>query len=263
MSTSPRPLKYYRKLATRKGRLEAGAFIIEGERAVGQVVGSRPDAVREIVTVEGVPTAFPQYPHRAVTDSQFRHIATSRTPQGVLAVVGLPAETYSDSLPDSAGCKVLLLEDIQDPGNVGTLIRTAAALDFAGVILTEKCADPFSPKCVQSTAGSVLSVWLRRTKGYLEMVRELRDRGYFLVAADLDGREDTSVLRQQERLLLALGNEASGLSQELLALADYRLRLPTVREKAESLNVAACGAILMYASANLSQAAEEPLRPSP
>ena len=243
------PLKYYRRLATRKGRLEAGAFVVEGERAVRQIVGNRPDAVLEIVTVEGVPSSFPQYPHRAVTESQFRHIATSQTPQGVLAVVGLPMETYSDRLPEDPGKRLLLLEDIQDPGNVGTLIRTAAVLDFAGVILTEKCADPFSPKCVQSTAGSVLSVWLRRTKGYLSMVKELRDRGHFLVAADLDGREDTSVLGRQEGLLLALGNEASGLSRELLALADYRLRLPTAREKAESLNVAACGAILMYLSA--------------
>jgi TrmH family RNA methyltransferase len=142
---------------------------------------------------------------------------------------------------------VLLLEDIQDPGNVGTLIRTAAAFDFSGVVLTEKCADPLSPKCVQATAGSLLSVWLRRTVKYLELVRSLREDGYVLVAAELNGAEETSVLKR-ERLILALGNEGAGLSAELLAMADSRLRLPTAREKAESLNVAACGAILMYLS---------------
>ena len=249
--SAPHSLKYYRKLATREGRLEAGAFVVEGERAVRQIAENRPQNIIDIVAVEDGPIIHRIFPRRTVTESQFRAISQTTTPQGVLAVVSLPVETYSDSLPDSPGSRLLLLEDIQDPGNAGTLIRTAAALDFAGVILTEECADPFSPKCVQSTAGSVLSVWLRRTKGYLGMVKDLKDRGYFLVAADLNGREDTSVLGQQERLLLALGNEASGLSEELLAIADYRLRLPTVREKAESLNVAACGAICMYLSANL------------
>jgi len=253
----PKPLKYYRKLATRKGRLEAGAFVIEGERAVRQVVENqpvvedRPDAVLEIVSIEDTPSLYPQYPHRAVTESQFRHITSSKTPQGVLAVVSLPMETYSESLPANPGPRVLLLEDIQDPGNVGTLLRTAAAFNFSGIILTEKSADPFSPKCVQSTAGSVLSLWLRRTNGYMGMVKELKEQGYFLLAADLNGKEDATVLTGRHNLVLALGNEASGLSDEVLKMADYRLRLPTVREKAESLNVAACGAILMYLSADL------------
>jgi TrmH family RNA methyltransferase len=251
MNSMLHPLKYYRKLATRKGRLEARAFVIEGERAVRQVVESQPDAVIEIVTTEDTPSPYSQYPQHAVTGSQFRHITSSKTPQGVMAVVKLPMETYSDCLPEKLGPRVLLLEDIQDPGNVGTLLRTAAVFNFSGIILTEKSADPFSPKCVQSTAGSVLSLWLRRTKDYPEMVKELKEQGYFLLAADLDGNEDTTVLASRPKLVLALGNEASGLTDEVLKMADCRLRLPTVREKAESLNVAACGAILMYLSAGL------------
>ena len=251
MNSLPHPLKYYRKLATRKGRLEARAFVIEGERAVLQVMESRPGAVLEIVTIEDTRALYPRYPQRTVTESQFRHITTSKTPQGVLAVVSLPMATYSDNLPENPDPQVLFLEDIQDPGNVGTLIRTAAALDFAGVILTEKSADPFSPKCVQSTAGSVLSLWIRRTKDCMGMVKELKEQGYFLLAADLNGKEDTTIFTGRHKLVLALGNEASGLTDEVLKMADYRLRLPTVPEKAESLNVAACGAILMYLSAEL------------
>ena len=246
-----KPLKFYKTLSTLKGRLAANAFIVEGERAVWQVVESHPDAVLEIVTVEGMRVPFKGYPRRALSESQFHSIAGTRTPQGVLAVVSLPWDTYSDSLPEDPGPRVLVLEAIQDPGNVGALIRTAAALNFSGVILSEKCADPFSPKCVQSTAGSVLSLWLRRGRACIDMVVRLREQGYFTLAADLDGEEDTAVIRGKEKLVLALGNEAAGLSQVLLDLSDYRLRLPTVREKAESLNVAACGAILMYLSAGL------------
>ena len=117
--------------------------------------------------------------------------------------------------------------------------------------MTESCADPLSPKCVQATAGTVLSVWLRRTTHYLELTRALRKGGYSLIAAELNGAAEPSILCRQSKLLLALGNEAAGLSSALLDVADYRLRIPTVREKVESLNVAACGAICMYLSSQI------------
>ena len=248
MSAPLKPLRWYKELAAKKGRLEAGAFLVEGERAIRQIISRHPDEIIEILTVEEPPPAYQNYAVRLVTESQFRSICSTMTPQGTMAVVRLPADIYSGYLPDDAGNKILLLEDIQDPGNVGTLIRTAAAFDFSGVIMTENCADPLSPKCVQATAGTVLSVWLRRTKGYLELAGTLRKDGYTLVAAELNGTAEPSILHRQSKLLLALGNEAAGLSRALLATADYRLRIPTVREKAESLNVAACGAICMYLS---------------
>ncbi|MCJ7523371.1 MAG: RNA methyltransferase, partial [Dehalococcoidia bacterium] len=179
---------------------------------------------------------------------QFSSISNAVTPQGIMAVVRIPDDIYSDSLPDNTGTRVLLLEDIQDPGNTGTLIRTAAAFGYSGVILTEKCADPLSPKCVQATAGAVLAVWLRRTARYLELIKVLKKQGYTLEAADLNGEEDPSNLRTSSKLLLALGSEASGLSPAVLKTSDHRFRIPIAREKAESLNVAASGAICMYLS---------------
>jgi TrmH family RNA methyltransferase len=241
-------LKWYRELAERKGRLAAGAFIVEGDKAIRQVMAGHPEAISEILAVDKA-SAYRDYPVRLVTESQFRYISNTQTPQGILAVVRLPADIYTAGLPTNAGNKILLLEDVQDPGNTGTLIRTAAAFGFCGVILTENGTDPLSPKCVQSTAGTVLSVWLRRTKNYLELVKTLKNKDYTLVAADLAGNAGPDVLRSVKKLLLALGNESVGLTKALLNIADYRLRLPTAPEQAESLNVAACGAILMYLSA--------------
>jgi len=243
-----KPIKWYKSLATRKVRLEAGAFLVEGDRAIKQIISSNPDDIIEIVSTEEPSPFYRKYPGRLVTDSQLRSICSTKTPQGIAAVVRLPMDTYSDQLPDDIGDKILLLEDVQDPGNVGTLIRTAVAFDFSGVILTEKCADPLSPKCVQSTAGTVLSLWLRRTSRYLGLAEELKHNGYSLVATDLSGAEDPSVLKSQNKLLLALGNEASGLSGSVLNLSEHRLRVPTMPGKVESLNVAACGAICMYLS---------------
>jgi TrmH family RNA methyltransferase len=189
-----KPLKWYKNLATKKGRLEAGAFLVEGDRAIKQIIGTHPDEIIEIIAIEKPSPAYHNYSIRYVTDSQFRSISQTKTPQGIIAVVRLPRNTLSDHLPENIGTKILLLEDIQDPGNVGTLIRTAAAFNFSGVILSNKCADPLSQKCIQSTAGTVLSVWIRKTTHYLEFIEVLKKIGYFLVAADLNGVEDPSIL---------------------------------------------------------------------
>ncbi|UCD08928.1 MAG: RNA methyltransferase [Dehalococcoidales bacterium] len=248
MSATLKPLKWYKSLFTRKGRLSAGAFLVEGERAVRQVIIARPGDIEEILIVDDIPPVYSEFAVRSLNDSQFKSISTTRTPQGIAAVVKSPPGIYSDDLPSVIGDKILLLEDIQDPGNAGTLIRTAAAFGFSGVIMTEKSADPLSPKCVQSTAGSVLSLWIRRTSGYMKLIRQLQDNDYAVFAADLSGTEDPVILKSQKKLVLALGNEASGLSGELLEISEHRIRVPTIHEKAESLNVAACGAICMYLS---------------
>ena len=248
MSNDLKPLKWYKSLSTRKGRLSAGAFLVEGERAVSQIIMVHPEEIQEILVVDNISPLYRNYNVRSLTESQFKSISVSRTPQGVAAIVKSPPGTYSDNLPLEIGGKILLLEDIQDPGNAGTLIRTAAAFGYSGVIMTEKSSDPLSPKCVQSTAGSVLSVWIRRTPGYMKLIKELQDNDYTVFAADTAGIEDPSILGNQKKLVLALGNEASGLSLELLDISKHRIRIPTIREKAESLNVAACGAICIYLS---------------
>lgn len=247
-SSTLKPLKWYRNLATRKGRLEAGAFLVEGDKAIEQIVRTSPDEILELLSTDKLPSHFRNYPSRLLTENQLHYISSTKTPQGTLAVVRLPMDAYADQLPVRTGDRILLLEDVQDPGNVGTLIRTAVAFGFDGAIFTEHCADPFSPKCVQSTTGTVLSLWMRRTSRYLVILEELRQSSYALVAADVDGLDDPSVLRRESRLVLALGNEASGLSNSVLSMSDHKVRIPTAREKAESLNVAACGAIFMYLS---------------
>jgi TrmH family RNA methyltransferase len=244
-------LKRYKALATTKGRRESGLFLVEGHRAVRQIVASRPDAIVEILATEELASRYGGQPVRIVTQRQCESISLTKTPQGAVAVVQGPADVETDRLPDTVGTHVLLLEDVQDPGNVGTLIRTAAAFNYSGVVLSGQCADPFSPKGVQAASGTVLSVWIRRTGAYLDLVKALKDRGYLMVTADVRGEDEPSVLRDKDRLLFALGNEASGPSAAMVALSDHRFRIPVRGERAESLNVAACGAIGMYLSSRL------------
>jgi TrmH family RNA methyltransferase len=182
---------------------------------------------------------------RRLSTRQFRSISASRTPQGVLAVVSLPQKVYTSMLPEDHGSRILLLEEVQDPGNVGTLIRTAAAFNFSGVILSDTCADPFSPKAVQSSAGSILSLWVRRTSEYSVLARSLKGKNFLIAAADIRGDSEWETAGR-EKILLALGNEGKGLSEKIIGLADAVFTIPYNRKQAESLNVAAAGAICMY-----------------
>ena len=243
---SLKPLKWYEKLAEGKGRQEESAFLVEGDRAVGQIAKSHPEAIVEIVAASESLPAYKDYPVRYVTESQFKKMCLAKTPQGLLAVVRLPGEVYSAALPDEVGGRVLLLEDVQDPGNVGSLIRSATAFKYSGVVMSDKCADPFSPKCVQSTAGTVLSLWIRRSATYLKAVDELKNQEYMVVSTALNGSDSPSVLAGLDKIVLALGNEASGLSDAVVGMSDYCCKIPIASESAESLNVAACGAICMY-----------------
>ncbi len=245
-------VKRYKALGEKKGRAASGLFLVEGPRAVRQVLTSRPGAVVEIIATAEHASHYEGVPVRAATRAQLDAICHTKTPQGAVAVVHQPDHVYEDQLPDDVGPRVLLLEEIQDPGNVGALIRTAAAFDYSLVILSDGCADPLAPKSVQASSGTVLSVTIRRTSAYLNLARALRDHGYVVAVADVRGEGEPSRLREPEQLVFALGNEATGPTADLLALADHHVRIPIHDRRAESLNVAACGAIGMYLGSRVS-----------
>ncbi len=243
-----RPLRWYKSLADSSVRRDEQCFLLDGRKNLDIVIAQRPELVLELLVQKGVDTDCEKYgiPVRTLERHQIESISPQKTPQGILALIRIPKEIYSSQLPQNAGNRILLLEHIQDPGNVGTLIRTAAAFDIAGVILSDQCADPFSPKVVQSTAGSLFSVWIRRTSLYLDCIATLREKGYKVFAADVHG--SGSVNLQCDKQILALGSEGRGLTESLLGMTDVRFRIPMNSQKAESLNVAVSGGIVMYAA---------------
>jgi TrmH family RNA methyltransferase len=244
-----KPLSWYKSLHDAKGRREAGAFLVEGVRAIDQISSASPASIQELLYQEddNVPRSDLAYPVRWLTPQQFKSVCLSRNPSGPLAVVALPKEYESASLPADRGDRILICEDIQDPGNIGTLIRTAAGLDFSGVVLNDKCADPFGPKAVQASAGAILSLRLRRMPDLSRCIKGLVNTGFSCIAADLRGAQSIEDLRRPGRFALVLGNEGNGLSQETLSLATHVVKISINPRKAESLNVAASGAICMYA----------------
>jgi len=211
---------------------------------VEQIVKSHPHSVIELLISENERVPFPNIPVSFVNVDFLVEITASKSQQGIAAVIKIPTDIEQQTIPEKSD-KILLLEDVQDPGNVGVLIRTAAAFDFSGVIMSTGCADPFSPKTVQSSAGSILSCWLRRHRDYLDIVSRLKVEGWYVSALDLEGISVENRSKADCKKIICLGNEARGLTESLLALADERLFIDMNRKKVESLNVGVAGSIFM------------------
>lgn len=241
-----KPIQWYKALHDHHGRQEINCFLVNGIRAIEQIYSVSPTSIEEILTLdESIVDKF-DCPTTIVSQKQMERISPVKTPQNVVAVIAIPENIYSSELPVEPGKKILCLEHIQDPGNVGTLIRTAAAFDYDGIIMSELCADPLGIKTAQATAGSLFSVWIRRTKEYVSLCKDLQSRNFVLYSTDMKGDKVTNSLQLPH--IIALGNEGNGLSELLTSIADKRVRIPINDQKVESLNVAISGAILMYLS---------------
>lgn len=240
-----------RTLRQRRAREEEGLFLAEGVRTIEDLVAS-PLAVRFVVAastlgdtprgrglisgIEARGIAVHQVDERG-----FRDWADTDTPQGVLAVAEIPPAGLAAIPLDADPAVVLVLDAVQDPGNFGTLVRTAEALGAAGVVALPGTVDPWNPKSVRAAMGSSFRLPVVEADwGALEPW--LRERGVVTVASAVDAPPPESLPR---RAALVLGNEGAGVSADTLRRADLTLGIP-LRGRAESLNVAAAGAILLH-----------------
>lgn len=246
-----RETKIWRSLARRKGRDETGAFLLEGPRLLEEalnagreleVVLHRPGAeedgaVRDLLNRARAGGARVE----EVSGATLESVADAETPQGVLAVAPIPRWGWDDIGPGL----VVLLDGVQDPGNVGTVARSAAALGCAGVVGLDGTADPWGPKAVRAAAGAGLRMPLFRSDRPAALV-ELQHRGLPVWVADAAGEPlpRGEVGARAPRLALVFGSEAHGVSDEVRRVADRTVGIPLARG-AESLNVAAAAAILI------------------
>ena len=149
------------------------------------------------------------------------------------------------SLEDLGAGPLLILENVQDPGNIGTLFRTAEAAGAGGVIVSGDCADPYSPKVLRATMGAVFRLPFVISEDLPATLRKLQAAGTAVYAAHLKGEDLYTEAAFPEKCAFLLGNEGNGLSEEISALADRKIRIP-MEGKTESLNVAVAGALLLY-----------------
>lgn len=182
-------------------------------------------------------------PCETVSDRLFRDLSDTVNPQGVLAVVDMPGYRWED-LAASEDAALLCLEDIQDPGNLGTMIRTAEAAGMAGLVLSGGCVDIFNPKVVRASMGAVFRVKFVQTE-LSTKVGSMKKDGFSVYAAVLDGEDLFTEVEYSGRVGILVGNEANGLSDGLRSLADRGVKIP-MEGRTESLNAAVSAALLMY-----------------
>jgi TrmH family RNA methyltransferase len=255
---SPR-VKSVRQLAKRALRQRTRSFLAEGPQAVGEALAAggvttelfvtAPAQVRygdlaAAATAQGIPVHL-------VSGEVMAELAQTVTPQGILAVcrfVDVPLSQVTAAAPRLA----VVLANVRDPGNGGTVLRTADAAGAQAVIFSEASVDPYNSKCVRASAGSLFHVPVVMGAPLAAAVAALREAGLRVLAADgsarrsLDELDSAGLLRQPTAWLF--GNEAWGMPGEVLSLADEAVAVP-IYGRAESLNLAAAAAVCLYASA--------------
>ena len=187
-----------------------------------------------------------QFDWEVVLDPVFAQMSDTCTPQGVLVVLNTPRWEPEDFI--RPGGLYIILEDLQDPGNVGTIFRTGEGAGVDGLLLTGNCVDPVSPKVVRSTMGSVFRMPYLVTGTVAMAAQILSGCGVQLYAAHLDGQKDYDAADYRGGTAFLIGNEGNGLSAEGVEAADGLIRIP-MEGKVESLNAAMAAGILMYEAA--------------
>ncbi len=253
---SPR-VRAVAKLTKRSARQETGLFLLEGPQAAREALAYRPDTVIEMFAT---PSALERHAdlREAASDAGIEVVFTTEavldamadtvTPQGIVAVARQTPTSVRDVFAASPRL-VAICEEVRDPGNLGTIIRAADAAGADAVILTGRTVDPYNPKVVRATTGSLFHLPIAVGVDLATAVERAHAAGVRVVAADVGGDDFLAA-----RALLAeptawlFGNEARGLDDESLALADLSLRLP-IYGSAESLNLATAASVCLYETA--------------
>lgn len=244
-------VKEARKLSRRSVRSERRLFLADGPKAVEGALGV-PGCVVEVFAT---PAAAQEYGAllasvevTLVDDRALASLSDSVSPAGVVAVCRFFDAAFDD-VTDQVG-PIVICADVRDPGNAGTIIRTADAAGAGAVILAGNSVDPYNAKTVRASVGSLFHVQHAIESDAAVAVREVKAAGFTVLAADGGGEVDLFAADEllATRTAWLFGNEAWGLPDELAALADHRVRIP-IYGRAESLNLATAAALCLYASA--------------
>lgn len=250
-STANPGVKAARKLHRRAGRDSTGAFLVEGPHVVAEAA----ESLTSLLVTEQAAREHPAVVDRAVahgaqivtvTERVLASVATTVSPQGMVGVAS-QKDVDMDAALAVAGLVVVCWQ-VSDPGNLGTIVRTADAAGVGAVVTVGASVDPYNPKAVRASAGSLFHLPVASAVDPDALVAACRDRGVALVAVDAAGTTPHTELDLTRPTALLFGTEAHGLPSGMTATADVVARIPVVG-RAESLNLAATAAVMLYEAA--------------
>lgn len=248
-STSNQQVKNLLQLQKKgKSRREQQLFVVEGIRMFAEIPS---EWIAQIFVSESFLLANPDKlfgkEYEVLADRVFEHVSDTKTPQGVLGVVKMPVYTLEDILKNQEGQRpmVLLLENLQDPGNLGTMFRSGEGAGVSGIIMDKTTVDIFNPKVVRTTMGGIYRVPFLIVEDIKDGIRMLQEQSIHVYAAHLEGSCCYDEPDYTTGCGFLIGNEGNGLTKEASDMADRYIRIP-MGGQLESLNAGVAASLLMY-----------------
>ena len=262
-------IKHIKRLKEKKYRDEYGEFIVEGLKLINEAIQENAD-IRHIVVCDGCDNSEMIESHLKyemarldfiyVPQNIFKMISDVENPQGVLAVIGKlknSERTYSnkdksgeaEQTPKTSNIYlnediILALDDIQDPGNLGTILRTADSVGLKQILVSKGTADAYNPKVVRSTMGAIFRVNVIECDNLKETLKELQSKDYKVMTTSLKAKKSIYEVDYKKKIIV-IGNEANGVSKKILNLADEKVIIPMLG-KTESLNASVATGVILY-----------------
>lgn len=253
-SSSNSLIKHVKSLHRKKTRWETNSFFVEGIRAVEETIISKAeiefflysDSLFESKGGEELLTLINKNYQNVynITDKLFNDVSDTQNPQGIIAVVKFTTVSLEEVILDKNNF-LILLDKVQDPGNMGTIIRTADALGANAMIVAKGCVDVFSPKTIRATMGSIFHLPLVYQEDIEDIIATLKKNNIKIISTGLESSKPCYDVNFQEDFVLVIGNEASGISQRVFEISDSIVNIPMSGD-AESLNAAIASGIVMY-----------------
>ncbi|MCB0283287.1 MAG: RNA methyltransferase [Calditrichaeota bacterium] len=242
-------LKFFQKLNQKKYRDREGLYIISGLRALQGAVSADNPEIETIIVAESRQSLLGQLnlrnssiPVQLISEKDFAVLSDEKTPQGICAILRKPETVFKQQ---NIKEKLLFYFDrINDPGNLGTVIRSAAWFGIKSILLSPESADPFQPKAVRSSAGSITSMNIYENVQKSDLMH-LKKTGYRVYATNSDEGTNLDNLKSTDSAIIMMGSEAHGLDQNIFELADHRISIARLGN-GESLNLAIAASIIMF-----------------
>jgi len=249
---SKNELKYYASLKQKKQRLSKKLFLVEGLKQTEEALRSNWRCELILYTIEFRKSnggffedVNPSMRLEHLSVSDLERISDAQTPQGIISVF----HQKSNEPPDDSKVRIVALENISDPGNLGTIIRTCDWFGFEQIVLDGHCADIYNPKVVRSTMGSLFNVNVFHPANFYDFIALQKSAGFHIQIADLEGISYKKTI-PKEKVVVVFCSESHGPSEELVELADEKITINR-HGKAESLNVASAAAIILSEMAHM------------
>lgn len=243
-------IKHIKKLSDKKYRDQNNCYIIEGIKIVEEAIQEKVLIEKIIICEELINTLeisndlmceITKYDCIYVTEKIFKTLTQVMNPQGILAVINKNKEDAQIKYDEDI---IVALDDIQDPGNLGTILRTVDSIGIKQIIVSKGTADVYNPKVVRSTMGAIFRVKIIETENLKETIEIIRKNGYQLLVTSLQTQNSVYDIDYNKKIIV-IGNEAKGVSPEIQNIADERIRIPMLG-KTESLNASVATGIILY-----------------